>query len=103
MGSELVLGHLRDFTAKRDWAQFHTEANLAKSITIEAGELLECFQWSEDFDRNRVQEELADVLTYAYGDVRLGLLREARRRVRTAERHSIGRFAMARSGGWARP
>ena len=66
MGSELVLGHLRDFTAKRDWAQFHTEANLAKSITIEAGELLECFQWSEDFDRNRVQEELADVLTYAY-------------------------------------
>ena len=39
---------LRDFVAERDWEQFHTPANLAKSIAIEAGELLECFQWSDD-------------------------------------------------------
>ena len=50
--------------AERDWAQFHTSENLAKSIAIEAGELLECFQWSADADPERVRGELADVLTY---------------------------------------
>jgi NTP pyrophosphatase (non-canonical NTP hydrolase) len=48
----------------RDWAQFHAPENLAKSIAIEAGELLECFQWSADADADRVRGELADVLTY---------------------------------------
>lgn len=56
---------LRAFVAERDWGQFHTPGNLAKSIAIEAGELLECFQWSESAPRERVIEELADVLTYA--------------------------------------
>lgn len=50
--------------AERDWDQFHSPANLAKSVAIEAGELLECFQWSDGGDPERVQEELADVLTY---------------------------------------
>lgn len=57
---------LRAFVAERDWAQFHTPGNLAKSIAIEAGELLECFQWNEDAAEDRIVEELADVLTYAY-------------------------------------
>ena len=56
---------LRTFVADRDWAQFHSPANLAKSISIEAGELLECFQWSEEAEEERVRDELADVLTYA--------------------------------------
>ncbi len=56
---------LRDFVAERDWGQFHTPVNLAKSLAIEAGELLECFQWSDDAPLERVVEELADVLTYA--------------------------------------
>ncbi len=64
MASDVVLQALRQFVAERDWAQFHAPANLAKSISIEAGELLECFQWSDDGDAARVQEELADVLTY---------------------------------------
>ncbi|WP_432487079.1 nucleotide pyrophosphohydrolase [Kineococcus sp. SYSU DK018] len=51
---------------ERDWGQFHTPENLAKSIAIEASELLECFQWSSDADAARVQSELADVLTYCY-------------------------------------
>ena len=51
------------FTAERDWKQFHTPANLAKSISIEAGELLECFLWNEtDYSLEDVKEELADVL-----------------------------------------
>ena len=54
----------REFSRERDWDQFHTPENLAKSISIEAAELLECFQWSNDFDKTAVCEELADVLSY---------------------------------------
>lgn len=60
-----TIDRIRKFTSDRDWEQFHTPANLAKSIAIEAGELLECFQWNEtDFDPEHVKEELADVLVY---------------------------------------
>lgn len=54
----------RDFNEERDWDQFHTPENLAKSICIEAGELLECFQWNDDYDKEHLCEELADVLSY---------------------------------------
>ena len=54
----------RQFTNDRDWDQFHTPENLAKSISIEAGELLECFQWNDEFDKEAVCEELADVISY---------------------------------------
>jgi NTP pyrophosphatase (non-canonical NTP hydrolase) len=54
-----------EFTEERNWNQFHTPSNLAKSISIEAGELLECFQWSDtDYDLNQVEEELAYVFNY---------------------------------------
>jgi dCTP diphosphatase len=59
-----VRDELAAFVAERDWAQFHSPANLAKSVVIEAAELLECYQWNDDPDPARVQEELADVLTY---------------------------------------
>lgn len=49
---------------ERDWSQFHSPDSLAKSIAIEAGELLECFQWSPDADEAEVRRELADVLIY---------------------------------------
>ena len=55
------------FSTDRDWDQFHTPANLAKSISIEANELLECFQWDEEhYDLDSVKEELADVMVYCY-------------------------------------
>ena len=53
-----------EFTKERDWDQFHSPENLAKSICIEAGELLECFQWNNEYDLDEVKEELADVLNY---------------------------------------
>ena len=60
-----TIDRIRKFTEDRDWEQFHTPSNLAKSISIEAGELLECFQWNnQDFDVDHVKEELADVLVY---------------------------------------
>lgn len=61
---EKAIARIRKFNKDRDWQQFHTPENLAKSIAIEAGELLECFQWSNEFDRQAVQEELADVMSY---------------------------------------
>lgn len=60
-----TIERIRKFTADRDWDQFHTPANLAKSISIEANELLECFQWSDtDYDLEEVKDELADVIVY---------------------------------------
>jgi NTP pyrophosphatase (non-canonical NTP hydrolase) len=60
-----TINRIRKFSEDRDWEQFHTPANLAKSISIEANELLECFQWSDtDYDLVHVKEELADVLVY---------------------------------------
>lgn len=54
------------FSEERDWDQFHTPVNLAKSIAIEASELLECFQWSDDAPLEKVEEELADVFNYCF-------------------------------------
>lgn len=60
-----TIERIKKFTADRDWDQFHTPANLAKSISIEANELLECFQWSDtDYDQEEVKDELADVIVY---------------------------------------
>lgn len=61
------------FRDERDWKQFHSPKNLAASISIEAAELLECFQWSSDETiaddvekrRSKIEEEIADVLIYA--------------------------------------
>lgn len=57
---------LKIVVAERDWEQFHTVENLIKSISVEAGELLELAQWDSDIDRARLREELADVLTYCH-------------------------------------
>ena len=59
-----AIEEIREFNRERDWEQFHTPENLAKSISIEAGELLECFQWDNNFDPEHVKEELADVYSY---------------------------------------
>ena len=58
---------IRKFNDDRDWNQFHSSANLAKSIVIEAAELLEQFLWSDGArDKEAVKDELADVLIYCY-------------------------------------
>ena len=63
--TQQTIDRIRAFTADRKWEQFHTPENLAKSIAIEAAELLECFQWSgTEYNMDHVREELADVLVY---------------------------------------
>ena len=60
-----TIDRIRKFTADRQWEQYHTPANLANAMSIEASELLECVQWSDkDYDLEHVKEELADVMVY---------------------------------------
>lgn len=63
---EKVQKAISDFSRERDWDKFHSPENLAKSIAIEAGELLECFQWNNNFDKTEVCDELADVFNYCF-------------------------------------
>ncbi len=61
-----TINRIRQMTIDRDWDQFHSPSNLAKSLVIEAAELLECFQWDNDnYDLQHVKEELADVIVYS--------------------------------------
>ncbi|KAK5662505.1 hypothetical protein OQA88_8417 [Cercophora sp. LCS_1] len=63
---------LAAFAAERDWDnRGYTPENLAKSISIEAAELLECYQWGKEPDPKDVRYELADVLTYCLQMARL--------------------------------
>ncbi len=61
---EELINKILSFRDERDWKQFHTPENLAKSIMIEAAELLENFQWNNCFDKEKLVEELADVMIY---------------------------------------
>lgn len=59
---------VKEFVKSREWDQFHTPGNLAKSISIEANELLEIFQWDNDSLKNKdkVQDEIADIQIYLF-------------------------------------
>ena len=63
---EELMDDIIKFQKERDWKKFHTPENLAKSISIESGELLEHFQWGKDWDVCEVSDELADVLIYSF-------------------------------------
>jgi len=63
---EELMKELIKFQSERDWKRYHTPENLAKSISIEAAELLEHFQWQKEYDKNEVVDELADVLNYCF-------------------------------------
>jgi len=68
-----ILKELLKFRSDRDWEQFHKPKDLAISITLEATELLECFQWKTDEEVERlinspkkkeIEEEIADIAMY---------------------------------------
>lgn len=69
--NESIMSKINQFRDDRNWRQFHNEKDLAISISIEASELLELFQWKsstevKDKKLSRIKEELADVLIYSY-------------------------------------
>lgn len=66
-----TIDKINKFRDDRDWRKFHNEKDLAISISIEASELLELFQWKESKEvtsksLGRIKEELADVLIYSF-------------------------------------
>ena len=61
---EETINRIRKFREDREWDQFHTPSNLAKAISIESGELLENFLWDDNYDKEEVCDELADVMIY---------------------------------------
>jgi len=69
---ESLREQLKDFAAARDWDQFHSPKNLAMALSVEAGELLETFQWLTEDESRRLapdalaaaSDEIADVLLY---------------------------------------
>ncbi len=68
--SQDTVNKVLEFRDERNWKQFHNPKDLAISITLEASELLECFQWSgSDTEvlskRSSMQEELSDILIYS--------------------------------------
>ena len=66
--SEFITKQLIEFRNERDWEQFHNPKDIAIALNIESGELLESFLWKshQDADKEKVKEELADLLAYAY-------------------------------------
>lgn len=63
-----ILAELRKFNQERDWDQFHNGKDLAVALSVEAAELLEAFLWKDAAaaSKDKVKEELADVLNYAF-------------------------------------
>ncbi|MBL8021386.1 MAG: nucleotide pyrophosphohydrolase [Leptospirales bacterium] len=63
-----IIQELHRFRDERDWAQFHNPKDLAIALSVESSELLELFLWKhhDQADKSRIEEELADVLAFAF-------------------------------------
>ncbi len=62
---DAIIEKLIKFRDDRNWKQFHTPDNIAKSVVLEAAELLENYQWGENqVDVENVKEEIADIVGY---------------------------------------
>ena len=73
MDIENLKSKLREFSKERDWEKFHNPKNLATALSVEASELLEIFQWSNDGGlneindpkkREKIEKEIADIFNY---------------------------------------
>lgn len=69
--TEKLIQEINEFREARNWRQYHNEKDLAISLSLEASELLELYQWKQPEEvnenkRERIEEELADVLIYSY-------------------------------------
>lgn len=108
MNKELneILNKLIKFRDERNWKQFHTPENLAKSISIEANELLENYQWgSENADMENIKEEVADVFGYILllcEELTIDLIKETNRKIdKNKEKYPIDK-AYGRSNKYSK-
>lgn len=65
---DLLMNQIQQFSKDRDWEQFHNGKDLAIALSLEASELLELYLWKnpDSVDVDKLKEELADVLNYAF-------------------------------------
>ena len=83
-----VVDSLIKFRNDRDWEQYHTPKNLASAISVEAGELLECFLWQEEPTKD-IRQEIADIfifLAYLCHDTNIDLLQAVREKIKINEK-----------------
>jgi NTP pyrophosphatase (non-canonical NTP hydrolase) len=97
---------IRDFVSERDWQQFHSPKNLSMALTIEAGELMEHFQWISIEESRAVRdhpdklaavsEEIADVFAYTLaiaGELQIDLAETlAKKMVKNREKYPVAEF-----------
>ena len=74
---ERLTARLREFAVQRDWDQFHSPKNLASALVVEAGEVLECFQWLTEQDSTTLNEHRREMVALELADVLLYLIRLA--------------------------
>lgn len=76
MATELnaLILSLRQFAQERDWAQFHSPKNLASALAVEAGELLEHFQWQTEAHSRAMPPDKVEAVSREMADVFLYLL-----------------------------
>jgi NTP pyrophosphatase (non-canonical NTP hydrolase) len=105
---DALAARLKRFRDDRNWSQFHNPKDLAISVTVEASELLEIFQWrsaNEPLDREATDaaaDEIADVFLYLLmlcNELDVDLLSAAEKKIELNE----GRFPVERSFGVAKP
>jgi len=69
-----VQKRLRKFAEERDWEKFHSPKNIAMALSVEASELLECFQWLTEKESHELSQEQIAAVTDEIADVQLYLL-----------------------------
>jgi NTP pyrophosphatase (non-canonical NTP hydrolase) len=74
---EELIKKLREFTDERDWEQFHSPKNLSMALAVEAGEVLEHFQWLTEAESRNLDEKVLKKVKEEIGDVQIYLARLA--------------------------
>lgn len=100
-----VLEELLKFRAARDWIKFHSPQNIAKSIVLEAAEILEIFQWKKDDSVSRTEKEkLADEMADVYNwllllahDLQIDLEKSALKKIK----QNANKYPVSKSKGKA--
>ena len=100
---EDLLADILEFRKERDWKQFHSPKNLAISISVEASELLELFQWGESASKDEISDEIADVFIYLIllcHDLDIDLLKSARLKMQKNRQKYPVFLAKGKSAKW---
>jgi len=74
---ELIRQRLQEFTSERDWDQFHSPKSLAMALSVEASEIVECFQWLTEDQSSDLPKDACEAVADEIADVQIYLIRLA--------------------------